>query len=110
MQELVDIRSKTIMKNEYQKDKDRFNGGPVPAQHVLCPSRAPGSPYVQSSVYTVPDGYHGAGEQAGTMSHYECKQSTARLSQIHATLFCSQPSEHCCLSTDGNHLFIYSGR
>ena len=24
------------------------------AQHVLCPSRAPGSPYVQSSVYMVP--------------------------------------------------------
>jgi hypothetical protein len=30
-----------------------------------------GSPYVQSSVYTVPGGYHGSGEQAGTMSHYE---------------------------------------
>ena len=66
------------MKNEYQKDEDRLNGGPVPAQHVLCPSRAPGSPYVQSSVYTTPDGYHGSGEQAGTMSHYECKQSTAQ--------------------------------
>jgi len=117
--ELVDIRSRTIMKNEYQKDKHRVDGGagkrllsfqtqyhdvgpepvltnhrslypkhfsfsfesiilclfahagPVPAQHVLCPSRAVGSPYVQSSVYTVPGGYHGSGEQAGTMSHYE---------------------------------------
>ena len=57
-----------------QKDKNRVDGGPVPAQHLLCPSRAPGSPYVQSSVYTVPDGYHGNGEQAGTTSHYECKQ------------------------------------
>ena len=99
MQDLVDIRSKTVMKNECktvmlsrcaalpsrlanlesitvadQKDKNRVDGGPVPAQHLLCPSRAPGSPYVQSSVYTVPDGYHGSGEQAGTMSHYECKQ------------------------------------
>ena len=40
--DLVDIRSRTIMKNEYQKDKQRVDGGPVPAQHVLCPSRAPG--------------------------------------------------------------------
>eukprot|EP01043_Picozoa_sp_COSAG02_P063714 COSAG02_NODE_9107_length_2327_cov_9.291293_1_plen_509_part_00 len=69
--DLVDIRSKTIMKNEYQKDEHRVDGGPVPAQHVLCSSRAVGSPYVQSSVYTVPGGYHGSGEQAGTMSHYE---------------------------------------
>ena len=51
--DLVDMRSKTIMKNEYQHDKQRHDGGPVPAQHVLCPSRAPGSPYVQSSVYMV---------------------------------------------------------
>ena len=32
--DLVDIHSKTIMKNEYQKDKNRVDGGPVPAQHV----------------------------------------------------------------------------
>lgn len=73
--DLVDIRSKTIMKNEYQKDKHRVDGGPVPAQHVLCSSRAVGSPYVQSSVYTVPGGYHGSGEQAGTMSHYEYREN-----------------------------------
>ena len=87
LQDLVDIRSKTIMKNEYQKDKDRFNGGPVPAQHVLCPSRAAGSPYVQSSVYTVPDGYHGSGEQAGTMSHYECKDSSTPICQNATSYF-----------------------
>ena len=52
--DLVDVKSKTIMKNEYQHDASRTDGGPVPAQHILCPSRAPGSPYVQSSVYTVP--------------------------------------------------------
>jgi hypothetical protein len=69
--DLVDIQSRTIMKNEYQHDANRMDGGPVPAQHVLCPSRAKGSPYVQSSVYTTPDGYHGSGMQAGTMSHYE---------------------------------------
>ena len=64
--ELADIRSKVVMKNEYQQDATRTNGSLVPKAVVLCPSRAVGSPYLQSDIYPTPPGYHGNGMQAGT--------------------------------------------
>eukprot|EP01047_Picozoa_sp_COSAG01_P007424 COSAG01_NODE_282_length_19505_cov_101.588117_6_plen_490_part_00 len=69
--ELVDIRSKVVLKNEYQQDATRTNGSLIPKAVVLCPSRQVGSPYLQSDIYPTPPGYHGNGMQAGTMSHFE---------------------------------------
>ena len=69
--ELVDIRSKVVLKNEYQQDATRTNGSLIPKAVVLCASRKVGSPYLQSDIYPTPPGYHGSGMQAGTISHFE---------------------------------------
>ena len=123
--DLVDLRSKTVMKNEYQHDERRHDGGPVPAQHVLCPSRAPGSPYVQSSVYMVPVRSYCSVSlwsrlPLANQERRHCREATmevgSRPAQWHTTNVSRPPSrrfvsaQRCvAVRSDGEHLFIYSG-
>jgi hypothetical protein len=67
-----------VMKSEYQHGPNRQDGclpSCFPKKLVLCNSRKPGSAYIQMDIFATPPGYHGSGQQAATMNHYEYGQT-----------------------------------